>query len=247
MVSTKMRWLMAGSLCLALLACTSARPELSWKQHIGAGIVAYQQGNYAEAEKQWKAGLKAAQAFRTQDPRYATSLNILAGLKRAQGRYAEAEPLHKRSRGIREKVLGPEDPDVARSLNNLAGLYHAQVLVPDYEGSDDNTFAAAPLIRYKYFPSTLYVQLIGNKLYANVIHHENWEFGPMVIHRLSREDVDDTAIDKTSDLDDSLELGLFLGYAKKFSNKPRQRMNIHLDVTQDSGQFFAGVSVLYSW
>lgn len=107
------------------------------------------------------------------------------------------------------------------------------VSVPDYEGSDDYTFAAAPLIQYKFSPSNRYVQLIGNKLYANVIHHENWEFGPMGIYRLGREDVDDSVVDSMSDVDDSAELGLFLGYAKKFDNNPRHRMNIHFDVTQD--------------
>jgi len=43
-----------------------------------------------------------------------------------QGKYADAEPLYKRSLAIREKALGPEHPDVAASLNNLAELYRAQ-------------------------------------------------------------------------------------------------------------------------
>ena len=41
------------------------------------------------------------------------------------GRYAEAEPLYRRSLEIREKQLGPDHPDVATSLNNLAVLYQA--------------------------------------------------------------------------------------------------------------------------
>ncbi|CAN0398781.1 unnamed protein product, partial [Laminaria digitata] len=45
----------------------------------------------------------------------------------AQGNYAEAGPLYKRSLAIREKALGPEHPDVAMSLNNLAELFRAQV------------------------------------------------------------------------------------------------------------------------
>ncbi len=53
-------------------------------------------------------------------------LNNLAALYHAQGRYAEVEPLYKRSLGIREKVLGPNHPDVATALNNLAALYQAQ-------------------------------------------------------------------------------------------------------------------------
>jgi len=44
----------------------------------------------------------------------------------AQGQYALAEPLYKRSLTIWEKALGPDHPDVAASLNNLASLYKSQ-------------------------------------------------------------------------------------------------------------------------
>ncbi|CAM9588088.1 unnamed protein product, partial [Laminaria digitata] len=44
----------------------------------------------------------------------------------AQGNYAEAGPLCKRSSAINEKALGPEHPDVATSLNNLAELFMVQ-------------------------------------------------------------------------------------------------------------------------
>ena len=53
-------------------------------------------------------------------------LNNLAELYQAQGQYAQAEPLFKRSLAIQEKALGPDHPDVATSLNNLAGLYDAK-------------------------------------------------------------------------------------------------------------------------
>ncbi len=45
-------------------------------------------------------------------PMSAQSLNNLAVLYQAQGRYAEAEPLYKRALAIREKALGPDHPDV---------------------------------------------------------------------------------------------------------------------------------------
>ena len=60
----------------------------------------------------------------------ATSLNNLAVLYHAQGKYAEAEPLYRRALGIREKALGPEHPDVATSLNNLAELYRPRGNTP---------------------------------------------------------------------------------------------------------------------
>jgi tetratricopeptide (TPR) repeat protein len=72
----------------------------------------------------------------------AASLNNLAELLRAQGKYDEAEPLYQQSLAIRRKVctihlaasscdhsckvLGEEHPSVAKSLNNLAGLLRAQ-------------------------------------------------------------------------------------------------------------------------
>ncbi len=52
----------------------------------------------------------------------ATSLNNLAVLYDAQGRYAEAEPLYKRALAILEKALGPEHPYVAQGLENYAVL-----------------------------------------------------------------------------------------------------------------------------
>jgi hypothetical protein len=40
-------------------------------------------------------------------------LNNVANIYIAQGRYAGAEPLYKRSLAISEKALGPDHPDVA--------------------------------------------------------------------------------------------------------------------------------------
>ncbi len=77
-----------------------------------------QEGGREEARGQ-------ADAFRTrlaQRRRQSLSLNNLAALYQAQGRYGEAEPLHQRSLAIYEKALGPEHPDVAQSLENYADL-----------------------------------------------------------------------------------------------------------------------------
>ncbi len=59
-------------------------------------------------------------------PDVATSLNNLADIYRTQGRYAESEPLCKRSLAIREKALGEVHPDVAMSLNDLTIIYKNQ-------------------------------------------------------------------------------------------------------------------------
>ncbi len=55
-------------------------------------------------------------------PDVAESLNNLAELYRAQGKYAGAEPLYKRALAIWEKALGPEHPNVVKGLENYAAL-----------------------------------------------------------------------------------------------------------------------------
>ncbi len=119
------RWLLVGLLCLALWT-TALAQQTQWEKLNGAGMEAYERDHYAEAEKLWLAALKEAETFGGEDPRLATSLNNLAELYRAQGRYAQAGPRYRRALAIREKALGPEHPQVATSLNNLAELYRVQ-------------------------------------------------------------------------------------------------------------------------
>ncbi len=118
------RWLLVGLLCLGLWPMVAASAqETRWDSILADAAKAYQQADYAEAEKLFLAALKEAEKFGNQDPRLATSLNNLAELYRAQGNYEQAEPLYRRALAIDEKALGPEHPGLATDLNNLAGLY----------------------------------------------------------------------------------------------------------------------------
>jgi tetratricopeptide (TPR) repeat protein len=64
-------------------------------------------------------------------PIYPTS--NLADLYVNRCRYADAEPLLKRSVTVFEKALGPNHPEVANVLDNLAGLYKEQGRTDDAE------------------------------------------------------------------------------------------------------------------
>ncbi len=97
MITHKTRWLLVGLVCLALWPAHASAQGGLWETYMAPGAKAYQQA-------------------------MATDLNNLAELYRAQGRYAEAEPLYKRSLAIREKALDAEHPDVAQSLENYAAL-----------------------------------------------------------------------------------------------------------------------------
>jgi tetratricopeptide (TPR) repeat protein len=65
-------------------------------------------------------------ALGSEHPDVGTTLNNLADLYRRQGRFADAEPLYKRSLAIAENALGSEHFHVGQSLTNLAAFYHAQ-------------------------------------------------------------------------------------------------------------------------
>jgi len=125
-VTRKVAWLLVGILCVVFVSIQACTQETQWDKHMAAAAKAYRQGHYGDAEKSIKAALKEAERFGPQDPRLATTLHNLGELYQVQGKYAEAEPLYKRSLAIREKVLGPEHPYVATSLNNLASLYDTQ-------------------------------------------------------------------------------------------------------------------------
>ncbi len=87
-------WLLVGLLCLALWPVVTSGQETRWDNLNKAAIKAYQQADYAEAERLAKLALREAGKFGGQDPRFAISLNNLAELYRAQGKYTEAEPLY---------------------------------------------------------------------------------------------------------------------------------------------------------
>jgi tetratricopeptide (TPR) repeat protein len=91
-----------------------------------AGEEAYQQSNYPDAEKHFRAALEEAETFPAEDVRLATNLNNLGSLYYSQGKHADAVPLFERALTIWQKTLGSEHPDVATSLNNLATLYRNQ-------------------------------------------------------------------------------------------------------------------------
>ena len=110
-------------LLFAMLAC-QARSR--WDEYLSNGAKAYEQRRYSEAEQWLQDALREAERFRPNDSRLATTLDDLAEVYRAQGKFAEAAPLYERSMAIREKAVGPEHSDLVGTLNGLADLYRAQ-------------------------------------------------------------------------------------------------------------------------
>jgi tetratricopeptide (TPR) repeat protein len=93
-------------LTMVALLCTASTvaQEALWKELNSKFVKLYQQGRYSEAGKVAEESFKIAEkTFGSNHPYVASSLNDLANVYRAQSRYAEAEPLYKRS--LREREL----------------------------------------------------------------------------------------------------------------------------------------------
>jgi tetratricopeptide (TPR) repeat protein len=102
----------------------------------------YAEGNYpaalVEAEN-YEAAVKAQ--FGVNHANYGVALNNLALVYESQGKYADAEGLHKRALAIKEKALGGSHPSVAVSLHNLAALYVKQGNYTEAEGLHERALA----------------------------------------------------------------------------------------------------------
>jgi len=93
--------------------------------YFGRGTVYYEQGSFQEALKDLQQALALMQASGDRLGE-ASTLNKLALLYRAQGRFSEAEPLFQQALKIYQTALGATHPNVASVLVNLALLYQAQ-------------------------------------------------------------------------------------------------------------------------
>src|SRR5687767_15188261 len=112
------------------LSHPSAGTDSAWRSSYDAGVQDYLQGHYLQAESAFGSGLQIAEVFGSHDPRFATSLNNLAEVLRALGKYSDAEPLYRQALDIRTAAFGRDHPHVAVSLNNL-GVLLLQLARPD--------------------------------------------------------------------------------------------------------------------
>ncbi len=118
MTTTKTRWLIVGLACLAL--CLALWPALwpahvlaqggQWQSYDAAGVTAYLQGDYAEAERQFAAAVRAAKGFGPQDPRLAQILKNYSALLHRTARDAEAAKMAARATAIRAKYASGNPP-----------------------------------------------------------------------------------------------------------------------------------------
>ena len=108
--------------------------DVSWDRATTAGLKAYDQGQYAEAARQFQAALTIAETLRPDDPRVPTSIMRLATVYHIQGQYTQAESLYQRALALQEQLLGPDHPQLVEVLEAYANLqrrmYPVRSLLP---------------------------------------------------------------------------------------------------------------------
>jgi MipA family protein len=99
---------------------------------------------------------------------------------------------------------------IAEMVPNMVGI--GAGAVPDYVGSDDYTFAAAPALYYQFGNTNRNVSWWGIFGSVNLIDSATWSAGPTLQYRLGRKSVDDAVVREMSEVDNSWEAGVFVGY-----------------------------------
>ena len=101
-------------------------------------------------------------------------------------------------------TLAAADQTTTISLGAGAGIG------PDYEGSED--YEAMPLAFARVdWSNGIYVEVPGYGLTGNLIPNSAWKAGPIVQYNGGRDDVENDAVDALRDVDESLEIGGFVG------------------------------------
>ncbi len=127
------------------------------------------------------------------------------------------------------------------SIENVPNIFGVGVgMVPDYLGSDNYTVAAAPFFRWTLAGSERYLQLIATELSFNVLNHPNFVLAPVLNYRPGRDDTDDDVVDKMSDIDDTVDLGISAGYVWRDKTNPRRRFITSLTFYGDAGDVYHG-------
>jgi tetratricopeptide (TPR) repeat protein len=95
----------------------------AWEVHFQTGIAALREGKLPDAERAYARALDEAEGFPPGDVRLTVTLDNLAGVLRMEDKFREAEPLCRRTLGIKERLFGPDSPNVASTLKDLAEIH----------------------------------------------------------------------------------------------------------------------------
>ena len=114
---TARRWAVVACWLVCSLTDVSAQ-DGRWERVTAAGVQAFEQGDYAEAARQFQAALPLADAGSL-----SPSLMNLAAVYYAQGQYSDAARLYQRTLVLQEQILGPDHPQLGPVLEANAAVH----------------------------------------------------------------------------------------------------------------------------
>lgn len=134
----------------------------------------------------------------------------------------------------------------AFEINNVPNVVGAAVgIAPDYSGSNNYKFVAAPFAKFT-FMGQRYVRLLATELTVNVLNHPWLRLGPAVNYRFERDDVDNSQVDKMEKIDGTAEAGGYVGVELIDSQNPRRRFLASVEVLGDVGDTYNGYYITLS-
>lgn len=126
MFTLKSKIVPAIVLCLALWPLSAQAQRAEWEQHKRLGTVAFEEGDYVEAEKQLESALRIAREhFRPVDERLAETLYLMGTLYGETDRNEQALPLLEQAVAMGEISLGEDSVKYSYFIRNLAAAYEA--------------------------------------------------------------------------------------------------------------------------
>lgn len=96
-----------------------------WKEYDQVAKKAYNEGNYDEAEQNWRDALKQAEKSSSVEPGMVNCLCSLALVNDKKGNAQEAERLYELAMRNMEGLVGPSSPRFADWMPDLAFMYDA--------------------------------------------------------------------------------------------------------------------------
>ena len=116
-------WSTLGLLCLILCVGEALGQQGLWDKHMQVAKEAYAKSKYMEAEQQVLAAIEAAKMFPPEDTRAGSSIDLLAHVYQATGRFKDAESRFEEALEFYALRVGPAHPWTIAEINNLGGLY----------------------------------------------------------------------------------------------------------------------------
>ncbi|MBV9959876.1 MAG: tetratricopeptide repeat protein [Acidobacteria bacterium] len=130
---------------LILLCHISARAQdaSSWKRNISLGNGARAMNHLAEAEKWYLAALKDARKFGSESSQMISTMERLAAVYAAQGKYADAEPLYQEVVKLTAKLMGKYENPVVLGRNDRTLLKIETGSGPEFYDSEVGAYKEA--------------------------------------------------------------------------------------------------------